>query len=250
MKMNKLFVIIVFLSSCTFQEQESQKPFPAITISDDEEWTTYEGKWLTEGGVIRVELSLKTGSFGYDSYYILKEFFESENSSGTGMLSRGRYSTYGGVANNEFRICLHHVSTYSKRGQLGFKRLNNVDNDEMFFVTRGNDELLPSGNDFNPLTLDRRYTLHQRSKLFTVEGYFTLEQDSIEFFERNTGENWKVTDLGEFNDLHVAYNKFAKEKYEGIYLRALAYTVRDTDVMTSRDALVIKQIKSLGKAPD
>jgi hypothetical protein len=248
--MKKLLVFIIFLSACTFQEKESQKPFPAITVSDDDEWTTYEGNWLTEGGVIRVELSLKTGSFGYDSYYKLRESFQSE-SAATGIGSQGRYSTYAGAAENEFRICLHKVSTHFKHPYVRFKRLNNVDrNNEMFFVTRGNNELLPCDNDFTPLTLDRRHALHQRSKLFTVEGYFTLEQDSIEFFERNTGENWKVTDLGEFNDLATAYDKFATEKYEGIYLRALAYTVRDAAEVTSKDALVIKQIKSLGKAPD
>ena len=120
----------------------------------------------------------------------------------------------------------------------------------MFFVTRGNDELLPCDNNFIPLTLDRRYTLHRRSNLFTVEGYFTLEHDSFEFFERNTREYWKVTDLGEFNELTVAYNKLAKEKYEGIYLKALAYSVLDSTSMRDKDVLVIKRILSLGNDPD
>ena len=86
--------------------------------------------------------------------------------------------------------------------------------------------------------------------MFTVEGYFTVEQDSVDFFERNTGEYWKVADLGEFNELVVAYNKLAKEKYEGVYLRGLAYSVRDITSVTGKDALVIKRIKSLGNDPD
>jgi len=226
--MNKLFISICFVSACTVYEKEKQKPFPALTISENDEWATYEGKWLTKGGVIRFELSLKSGSFGYDSYYKLRESFEGD-SSASGAPSHGLYSSYGGFPNNEYRICLHDVNTYDKGGYLRYKKLGNIDgNDEMFFMTRGNDELLPCDNNFNPLTLDRRYTLHRRSNLFTVEGYFTVEQDSIEFFERNTGEYWKITDLGEFNELTVGYKKLAKEKYEGIYLKALAYSVRDT----------------------
>lgn len=246
---NKLFLFIFLVFACTVHDKEKQKPFPTLIISDDDEWTTYEGKWLTKGGTIRFELSLKSGSFGYDSYYKLSESFEAD-SSASGTPSQGLYSSYG-LPNNEFRICLHDVKTYDKGGYLRFKKLGNINSkDEMFFVTRGNDELLPCDNNFIPLTLDRRYTLHRRSNLFTVEGYFTLEHDSFEFFERNTREYWKVTDLGEFNELTVAYNKLAKEKYEGIYLKALAYSVLDSTSMRGKDVLVIKRILSLGNDPD
>jgi hypothetical protein len=242
--MNKLFLSICFVSACTVYEKEKQKPFPALTISGNDEWATYEGKWLTKGGVIRFELSLKSGSFGYDSYYKLRESFVAD-SSASGAPSQGLYSSYYGFPNNEYRICLHDVNTYDKGGYLRYDG-----KDEMFFMTRGNDELLPCDNNFNPLTLDRRYTLHRRSNIFTVEGYFTMEQDSIEFFERNTGEYWKITDLGEFNELTVGYKKLAKEKYEDIYLKALAYSVRDTTSMIGKDALVVKRIISLGNDPD
>lgn len=246
--MSKLFLFIFFVSACTTHDKEKQKPFPNLIISEDDEWTTYEGKWLTKGGVIRFELSLKSGAFGYDSYYKLSESFEADSST-SGTPSSGLYSSFG-FPNNEFRICLHDVATYDKGGYLRYKELDNIDSeDEMFFMTRGNDELLPCDNNFKPLTLDRRYTLHRRSNLFTVEGYFTIEQDSVEFFERNTREYWKVTDLGEFNELTVAYNKLVKEKFEGIYLRALAYSVRDSTSMTGKDVLVIKQIKGLGNDP-
>ncbi len=122
--------------------------------------------------------------------------------------------------------------------------------DEMFFTTRGNDELLPADNHFAAITSDRRYTLHRRSKLFTVEGYITFEQDSAVFFERNTFEHWKVTDLGEFNELKLLYKQLAKEKYEGIYLKALAYSVSDPTSKKEHSTLVIKRIKSAGKDPD
>ena len=247
---NKLFLFIVFASSCTVHDEEKQQPFPVSTISVDDEWATYEGKWLTQGGIIRFELSLKSGAFGYPSFYRLRELFVAD-SSASGAISQGLYSSYSGSSDKEFRICLHGVSTYVKGNYLRYKKSGTVDNeDEMFFMTRGNDELLPCDDLFTPLTVDRRYTLHKRSNLFTVEGYFTLEQDSIEFFERNTSEYWDITDLGEFNELTDAYNKLAKEKYEGIYLKALAYTVRDIHSTTGKNALVIKQIKSLGDDPE
>lgn len=248
--MNKLFLSICLVSACTVYEKEKQKPFPALTISGNDDWAIYEGQWLTKGGVIRLELSLKSGSFGYDSYYKLRESFEGD-SLASGAPSHGLYSSYRGFSNNEYRICLHDVNRYDKGGYLRYKKLGNIDGkEEMFFMTRGNDELLPCDNNFNPLTRDRRYTLHRRSNLFTVEGYFTMEQDSIEFFERNTGEYWKITDLGEFNELTGGYKKLVKEKYEGIYLKALAYSVRDTTSMMGKGALVIKRIISLGNDPD
>jgi len=198
---NKLFLLI-FLISCQVHKRDEQKPFTPLTISGDEEWITYEGKWLTKAGIIRFELSLKSGAFGYDSYYKLNESFDGD-SSGSGKPSQGLYSSYDGSTKSEFRICLHDVGGYDNGGYLRFKTFNNKD--EMFFMTRGNDELLPCDSKFNPLTLDRRYTLHRRSNLFTVEGYFTMNQDSIEFFERNTREYWKITDLGEFNEIGRAH---------------------------------------------
>ena len=129
--------------------------------------------------------------------------------------------------------------------------------DEMFFLTRGNDELLPCDDNFKPITTDRRYTLHKRSRLFTVEGYITFGQDSAEyfkqdsatFFERNTSEYWRVTDLGEFNELRLLYKKLAKEKFEGVYLKALAYSVMDT-TLREKNVLVIKRISDVGNDPD
>lgn len=242
-------MLIFILPACTVNENRNQKPFPVLATSADDEWATYEGKWLKQGGIIRFELSLKSGSLGYDSYYKLTEYFESDRSA-SGTPSHGLYSTYNRFANKELGICLHDVGTYENGNYLRFKKNNDIDGqDEMYFVTRGNDELLPCNNTFTPLTTDKRYTLHKRSNLFTVEGYFTMAEDSIEFFERNTREYWKITDLGEFNELTLAYHKLVKEKYEGIYLKALAYTVLDTTSKSGKGALVIKRIKSLGNDP-
>ena len=248
--MNKLVLSFFILSACAVQEKENQTVFQVLAISDDDEWSTYEGKWLTDGGVIHFELSLKGGAPGYDSYYRLRESFESD-SLASGTIKQGIYTSYHDAPNKEFRICLHDVDTYEKGTYLRYRKSGTADFQyEMYFMTRGNDELIPCDNSFSPLTTDRRYTLHKRSNLFTVEGYFTLEQDSIKFYERNTMENWKVTDLGEFNQMKLAYKKLAKENFEGIYLKALAYSVQDSISINGKNALVIKRIKSIGNDPD
>jgi hypothetical protein len=254
--MKKIVPLIFLLSACTVHEKKKQDTFSVLTISDDE-WATYEGKWLVNGGIIRFELSLKSGAFGYDSYYRLSESFNSD-SLACGSTSNDTYSTYNGFANKELGICLHDLGSYCKATYLRYKKSQGIDMpDEMFFLTRGNDELLPCDDKFKPITTDRRYTLHKRSKLFTVEGYLTFEQDSAAFFkqdtatffERNTFERWKVTNLGEFNELRLLYKKLAKVKFEGIYLKALAYSVLDT-TRREKNALVIKRIVDVGNDPD
>ena len=245
--MKKVFTLIFLLFECTVHEKQKQEPFPVLTISDDE-WATYEGRWLANDDIIRFELSLKSGAFGVDSDYKLVESFESD-SLASGTTSQGMYSSYNGFANNELGICLHDLDTYSKAMHWRFKKSTDM-SDEMFFMTRGNDELLPCDDSFKPITTDRRYTLHKRSKLFTVEGYITFNQDSAVFFERNTREPWKVTDLGEFNKLRLMYKQLAKEKYEGIYLKALAYSVLERTSQREKNALVIKRIKNVGKDPN
>jgi hypothetical protein len=122
--------------------------------------------------------------------------------------------------------------------------------EEMFFITRGHDELIPCDNEYKPLTTDWRYTLHRRSNLFTVEGYVTFDSDSAEFYERNVMERWRLADLEEFQELKEKYRQTAKEKYEGIYLKALAYSVADTIPDSERRLLVIKWIKDFNNDPD
>lgn len=226
-------------------EKEKQVLFPILNISDDE-WATYEGRWLTKGGIIHFELSLKTGPVGMDSYYELQESFISD-SVAHGTTSQGRYSTFYGSNNKEVGICLHDLGDYDYSVVLRYKKSPGMP-EEMFFLTRGGSELLPSDDSFKPLTTDRRYTLHKRSRQFTVERYLTVENDSVSFFERNTLEHWRVTDLGEYDQLKELYNRLAREKYEGIYVKALAYAVSDT--IAGEQALVIKRLASVGNDPD
>jgi hypothetical protein len=245
----KIVLLGYLLFACStnqVHEAVRSEPFTPFVISDDE-WATYESKWIANNGTIRLELSLKNGTPGYDSEYKLGESYESD-SSASGTNSKSTYTVYKGFPENEMGICLHNVDPYKKGSYLRFKKSEDMP-EEMFFVTRGTDELIPCDDHFKPITTDRRYTLHKRSRLFTVEGYFTLENDSLKFFERNAREHWKVTDLGEYNELIHHYKQLAKKKFEGVYLKALAYSVADTTTRGGQNALVIKQIVSVGKDP-
>lgn len=88
-----------------------------------------------------------------------------------------------------------------------------------------------------------RYTLIRRSDLFTAEGYITVYTDSTaEFFERNTRKEWPLARYGHYRDVVRKYHSSVKEKFEGIYLKALSYTVscrRDNGDLF--DAVVFKK---------
>ncbi len=249
--MKMVISLILFLSGCTLPENGNQDFFPLITV-DSEEWAAYEGKWLTQDGVIRFELFLKAGAAGVDSYYELHELFErSDSTQSWGTTSHGLYSTYRGLPHNVLGIRLHELSMYDKSVYLRYNVSQSLGmHDEMFFVTRGQDELLPCDDSFKPITEDWHYTLHKRSKLFTVEGYLTIERDSIDFYERNVFEHWSLAELGEFNEVKEMHSKLAKEKYEGIYLKALAYSVLDTSATKGERSLAVKRILSFNQDPD
>jgi len=244
--MTKWFLIIFIFSACIVKDKTKQASFPEITVNENE-WAAYEGRWLTGNSVISFELFLKSGAIGVDSYYRLWESSVAD-SSASGTISYGPYSTYYGSSDKELRICLHGLSEYTDAIHF---RISKTDMpDEMCFITRGGDELIPCDADFRPITTNWRYTLHKRSKLFTVEGYVTFDKDSVEYYERNTSERWKMTELGEFDDIKTMYSQLVKEKYEGIYLKGLAYTVLDNTSQSGENVLVIKRIINFGNDPD
>ena len=71
---------------------------------------------------------------------------------------------------------------------------------------------------------------------------------SLEFFERNTFEDWRVAHLGVYEDVRKNYTGLAKEPWEGIYVRALAYSVSDTaSTPERRGNLVVKRLIAMGE---
>jgi hypothetical protein len=234
-------------TSCNYENKKSNIEFSIRSIPE-KNWETYEGKWLTQDGIIRLELFLSANSNNIDSFYKLHESFESEKSANS-TTSKGKYTFYA-LPNKEFGIRLHNLGMHSKEIYFRVKESKYMDiSEEMFFITRGADELIPTDENFKPVTLDKKYTLHKRLDYLTVEGYITFDNDTAQYYERNTMQHWKIAELGEFDDLKTKYKKMTKEKYEGLYLKALAYSVTDNSSPTEK-SLVIKRVKAIGKDPE
>lgn len=240
----KWIAFTLLLSACSLSEKKNEVPFLVAPLKD-EQWATFEGRWKSPDAVIHLELSLESGSVGADAHYDLHELKEATKFA-SGTSSQNLYSTYIRDAGKEFGIRLHNLAEYSYSNYFRYPS-NSDQGEEMFFLTRGDEELIPCDDKFQPLTDDWRSTLHKRSRPFTVEGYFTFEKDSAKFFERNAMQNWKLTELGDFFELKTKYAQLAKQKHEGIYLKGLAYSVKDRQL---KDVLVIKRILDVGNDPD
>ena len=121
--------------------------------------------------------------------------------------------------------------------------------EDLYLESRGDQELVLVDANFQ--RGNARYRLIRRSDLFTVEGYFTVYSDTTDYFERNTREKWPVAQLANYNEAVSQYHALAKESFEGIYLKALAYTVRQPDRNgKERDMLVFKKILQMGSAKE
>lgn len=70
--MKKIFLLVIILYYCTARENNTTKDFSTKAISN-EEWATYEGKWIAEKGIISLELALQKNPSGVNSYYKLHE---------------------------------------------------------------------------------------------------------------------------------------------------------------------------------
>lgn len=97
-----LLAVGLLFTSCSVQEKNEDK-FPPTHSAEDSEWVTYEGKWKTTGGILRIELSLKTGPPGLDSQFELHESLESTLSAG-GALSHGKYTVFYGLEGDRIGI--------------------------------------------------------------------------------------------------------------------------------------------------
>ncbi|MBS1682709.1 MAG: hypothetical protein JST48_13430 [Bacteroidetes bacterium] len=225
--MKKFLPLIFFVWSCTGNETKNQKPLQVLNVNDDE-WATYEGRWSSDRGVLSLELSLKEGSVGIDSDYKLQESLLSDTRA-FGTTSIGKYTTVSGLSDGALGIEIQNLDKRSEITMFRFESTTEPNKtDEMFFITRGNDELIPCDDHFKPLTTNKKFTLHKRSRLFTVEGYFSAYAGAAEFFEMNTRENWIVADLGEIDKIKLRHKELIKQEFEGVYLKALAYSVADS----------------------
>jgi hypothetical protein len=121
--------------------------------------------------------------------------------------------------------------------------------EDLFLKSNGDHELVFVNKDF--VEANDRYKLIRRSDLFTVEGYFSVYDDTTDYFEKNTQKTWPVAQLACYDEAVKNYHAMAKVKFEGIYLKALSYTVKHRDANgKERDVLVFKRILQMSAARD
>jgi hypothetical protein len=250
MKQSTLF-LLVFLIACHSKDKE-EVIFDPVSYEPELEWVTYEGLYPDgKSGDLTIELTLRTGGVGLDNKYTIAGrnyectgdcVYISSNSNGT-------YSTMYGSKPSEVVIQLKgsqsgtFVTAGSKDAVQKFITTNTTKEVDLYFKSDGGDRLIAVDDDFDPLTDDLKYILFRRSKPFTVEGYLTFLKDSAEFFELNTRENWVVAKLGAYKNAKIKYFELAKEKFEGLYVKGLAYTVHHVTPQGKEiDALVLRRI--------
>jgi hypothetical protein len=246
--MKKLYPAIMVLLFCCQPENKEAEVFPSVYY-DESNWVIYEGIIPLESGEeITMELSLRPGSPGLDSDYRLEEWNQEHNSYMMGRHSANKYTTLTGSHPDEVIIKLHNskINREIVFGSESPEELIRIQKSldrttDLFFKSKGNELVLVDDNfeEINP----QKYSLIRRSKTFTVEGYVTFVNDTFEFFEMNTRENWALADRGLISKARSNYYSMAKEKFEGVYIKGLAYSV---DYVSSSgkeiDALVLRNI--------
>ena len=257
--MKKLFALLLALSACAPAKEEKKVPFPVLTVTEAE-WAVYEGRVVNENGEVEdIELSLKQAAVGVDSYYKLDRR-KKERGQAVKIVQSvafnpvGNYSVNYGLANHEQGITLHckmegsppHTVITENNRKITFPGF--ADGDDLYLATRGSDQLILTDSDFKPFSASQN-RLYKRLALFTAEGYVTADSVTSEFFERNTGEKWKLAKLVEYDSIKTVYQQLATERNEGVYLKALAYSIVDSDsTNTVGKSIVIKGILRMEKS--
>jgi hypothetical protein len=238
-------VFVLPLFSCSKPFKNGNESFPDYKTAE-EDWITYEGV-LPSGDREQVvaTLQLMPGSPGMDAHFKLNE----TPLPGKGIphivfvKSEGNYSVLLGSG-------VQHVIHITRRRFTGSLTIGKPARPsdqvaEDLYFKGDNDRLVLVDDDFEPIAPG--YSLLRRSDLFTVEGYVTVYPDtSAEFFERNTQKNWHVAQLACYDETVAKYHLLAKEKFEGIYVKALSYSVPQSDGRGENfEALVFKRILAI-----
>ncbi|HEU5147382.1 MAG TPA: hypothetical protein VFT90_11735 [Chryseosolibacter sp.] len=247
------FLLLTAFIACS-KLRPSSETFPHYEI-EQEDWIIYEGILPANNGKeVKVELSLVPATPGMDSDYQMKESFHSEEPGSeyaASISSIGKYtvlSSPGGLLirlidkRNTGALFLNRKLSRTPDKEFQIK-------EDLYLKSNGEHELILVDGDFN--AVDRRYTLTRRtSPLFTVEGYFTVYSDTTDFFEKNTRKKWSVAHLGEYDEAVKKYNYLAKENFEGVYVKALSYSVlRKNKKGEDVKALVFKRILEIDSMP-
>lgn len=243
--MKNLLILLwsVGLLSCSESADKNSEPFPNF-LHPDVSVITYEGILRSVNGKdVLVQLDLVPGAPGMDSYYKLYQHLFPDDTTkhfSAGGNHEGKYSVLLGAPGER----LIEMTTGRKKWFLMQTDRYTADDwlpDHLVLKSDGDHALVMVDEDFKEV--EPRYTLFRRSDLFTVEGYFTAYKDTCDFFERNTRKQWAVAQLAKYPYVKKTYNRLSKEKFEGIYVKALSYSVRQTGPSGEElDALVFKKI--------
>ena len=240
--MKRIVIILAVAVLACSRPQPASDPYPNYLIKD-EEWIVYEGTLPSSYGPdVHVELSLYPGAPGLDSRYQMSEYPDPPrpNKYDGWIGSRGRYmvlhSGEGQIVHINDRSFIKGISV---RGEI---RMPDIGKETLYLQSVGEHKLVFVDDDFQK-TSDKYVLTRRASPLFTVEGYFSVYNDTTDFFERNTGKEWAVSKLAAYNEAVGRYPHLSREKFEGVYLKALAYTVLHLDQDGNEiDALVFKRI--------
>lgn len=259
--MKKITILILLFTACSKPQEQKQTPFPIVAVSGDFR-VVFEGTILSDNGTeLKAELSLIETSVGLESDFELNKTIETKQVA-TGGISKGKYAISYGLPKNEKALTLTDEFSHDQKTTID-KTLSQDEieirkkmekygqylaTSKVYFRTFGSDKLIQTNKNFEPLN-NSKYILYHRSNLFTAEGYVTADSTTSEFYERNTGEKWNLAKLVEYDSIKKVYQQLATEKNEGIYLKALAYSIEDADsANTSHKSIVIKRILRLEKS--
>jgi hypothetical protein len=242
----KKFLLLFVLFACSNKEKIETPPSPTV-VDEKAKKIVYEGVIKTSYGEGPVTLALQEVETGLTSRFELDGEVAKDMLFGRAV---GEYSTLSGAEGNEVILQLHGSFMYmgraqkAKKGTVAFKpEIQKVD---LFFVTEGGNKLVLVDEDFDRIADDNRFTLYKRSRLFTAEGYITFEDNRTDFYEQNTNERWDVATLGAYRDAQKIYDSLVSQKFEGMYLKALAYSVESDS--SDKELIVIKKILEMKKS--
>jgi hypothetical protein len=225
-------------------------------VEAEPEWIVYEGEVpLDESRSLALEVSLKQGLNVSEGTYTLTETEETENAVSELPHSRGIYTAEFRPDTEDWIIHLHNSALPT-----GVKRIYRSDHNtikeeifrknDLMLKKQDDDLLLVLNSEKEPITTEADNNLVKRtSRLFTVEGYFVYKGKTAEFYEMNTREKWSVSKRGAFYEAANQYHELAKEKFESLYLKAVAFSIHNPSAKIEDHILVFKRIIQTSSSP-
>jgi len=261
--------MICFLVLGTFSCEMEKKPEERFSLYQAESngWIVYEGCVpLNEESNLFIELSMLPSDPVGEGFFQMKEFIEENYHYTPASTFKGKYSTLYGEGADDMVVQFHNSAqaegvkrTYLTPGFEGNLTDTHIKmiREEPFRQTdlavkiQGKNKLLVLDQHQKLISAEPQFNLTKRtSKLFTLEGYFRHNGDTVDFLEMNTKEKWAVSKLGEYGQAIHQYHRLTKDKFEVTYLKAIGYSIQHTNKEGKEvDALVFKKVLQMTSSP-